>query len=110
MDIVSEKPVSLNDVKEILHRVQKDSKEPLTYEQQNTLDHVEKFVKLEPKKEKELRKDLKDLGFLSDRQIVSVADILPKSEAELRVILAREKLEFDEAQLKEVMKVVKKYK
>jgi len=110
MEVVSERPVSLTEVKEILHKVQKDSKAPLGYEQQNTLEYADKFAKLEPKKEKELKKELEKLGFLSEKQVVTVVDILPRSEAELRVILARDKLEFDADQLKKVMNVVKEYK
>ena len=110
MDVVSEKPVSLNEVMDILHKVQKETKEPLSYEQQNTLDHAEAFVKLDSKKEKELKKELAGLGFLSDKQIVAMIDIMPKSEGELRVLLAREKLEFEPEQIKESLKIVKKYK
>jgi DNA-directed RNA polymerase subunit F len=110
MKLLSQKPVPLYEVHEMLQKRQKESAGEFPYEQQNTLDYSEKFAgRLTAAKAKELRKELKDLGFLSEEQIISLVDILPRRDDALKAVLTGEKLELSEEQVKEAGKVVKKY-
>ncbi len=82
----------------------------LSYEQQNTLDYAQKFGKLTAKEAEELEKKLRDVGALNEKQIISITNILPKKEEELKAILAKDKIELDEEQIKAVTKIVKEYR
>jgi DNA-directed RNA polymerase subunit F len=110
LKLLSEKAIAMADVHAILEKRHKESGEQFSYEQQNTLDYSAKFIeRLTPAKAKELRKDLEDLKFLTDAQITSLLDILPRKEDVVKAILTGEKLELSEEQVKEVAKTVKKY-
>ncbi len=109
MRVVSEKIVPLFEVGAIMKKRQKEG-EALSYEQQNTLEYAEKFgEKLSAEKYKELEKELEALGFLSQRQVAKLCDILPKKEDEMRAVLTQEKSEVTADQEKELAKVMKKY-
>jgi len=82
----------------------------LSYEQQNTLDYAQKFAKLTQKEAEELEKKLREIGALNEKQVVSIINIMPKKEEELKAILAKDKMELDEEQLKAVIKIVKEHR
>ena len=110
MKLLSEKPVTMAEVNELLEKRHKEAGEHFSYEQQNTLDYSAKFKeRLTPAKARDLRKELEEMGFLTDAQMISILDILPKKEDVAKSILTGEKLEATEDQIKEVVKTVKKY-
>jgi len=82
----------------------------LSYEQQNTLDYADKFAKITPKEADELEKKLREISGLTEKQVVSIVNVLPKKEDELKAILAKDKLELDEEQIKTVAKIIKEYR
>jgi DNA-directed RNA polymerase subunit F len=88
----------------------KETPGELSYEQQNTLDYAEKFAKLSTKDADELEKKLREISGLTEKQIVSIINILPKKEDELKAVVAKDKLELDEEQIKTVAKIVKEYR
>lgn len=109
MNVVSEKPVTLTEVSELLKKRQKEGE--LGYEQLSTLQYAEKFSKLTDLKEvSELKKELSSLGFFSEAQIVKLIDLLPMKEDDLRAIVSKDKTALSEEQAKEVIKILKKYK
>ncbi|MCX6767611.1 MAG: hypothetical protein NTY90_02680 [Candidatus Micrarchaeota archaeon] len=81
----------------------------LSYEQQNTLDYAEKFAKMSVKNAAELDKKLREIGALTEKQTVAIINILPKKPEELKAILAKDKIELDEEQIKTVIKLAKEY-
>jgi len=110
MKLVSEKPVTLLEVNDLLKKRHKESTGEFPYEQQNTLDYSEKFIdRITPAKAKELRKELSDLGFLSADQIATLVNILPKKDDVTKACLTGEKLDVTEDQVKEVTKIIKPY-
>jgi DNA-directed RNA polymerase subunit F len=110
MKMLSEKPVTLLEVNEILKKRHKESTGEFPYEQQNTLDYSEKFTeRLPAAKAKELKKELSALGFLTAEQIVTLLNILPKKDDATKACLTGEKLDVTEEQVKEVTKVIKPY-
>jgi DNA-directed RNA polymerase subunit F len=110
MKLVSEKSVTLLEVNDLLRKRHKESTGEFPYEQQNTLDYSEKFVdRITPAKAKELRKELSDLKFLSEEQIVTLINILPKKDEVTKACLTGEKLDVTEDQVKEVTKIIKPY-
>ncbi|MCD6576107.1 MAG: DNA-directed RNA polymerase subunit F [Nanoarchaeota archaeon] len=103
---IKETFVPISKVKEILEEVKEK-----TYEQKLAYEHAKKFSKLDAKKATALIKELSNLEMrkLKDDQIVKIADILPKDIDDLKVILAKSKIQFKEEELQKILEIVKKY-
>ncbi|MFH0922802.1 MAG: DNA-directed RNA polymerase subunit F [Candidatus Micrarchaeota archaeon] len=107
MDVVSEKPVGLGQALELLEKRKKDGE--LGYEQQNTFDYLTHFASLSAKEEKELKKELEELGFLNEKHVAMLLALVPKKEDDVKAVLVFDKSVFSGEQVKEVLKVVKKF-
>ena len=107
--INSARPVNLSEVEEVLAKRKEEGE--LGFEQQATLDYASKFKKLDKDKAYELATKVRELvgEKISEESAVKIADILPRSKEELLVILARERAELSEGQIKEVIKLVEEY-
>ncbi|MFQ5405682.1 MAG: hypothetical protein ACE5DI_00800 [Candidatus Micrarchaeia archaeon] len=107
MDIVAEKVVSLKDVENVLNKRKKEGEDALSYEQQNTLEYVEKFAdKLSDEKAKSLKKELEKIG-LTEKMTIKIVDLLPKKEEEVRVVVLQDRVELSDDQVKAIVKAVK---
>lgn len=107
MKVVSEKLVSLPEALALLQKRQKEGE--LSYEQQNTLAYLQEFACLSAKDADSLKKELKELGFLNEFQIISLTNLLPKNEDEVKLILGGDRTGSSE-QVKKVLEIVKRYK
>jgi DNA-directed RNA polymerase subunit F len=107
MKSIEEKAVSFTYAKEQLEKRKKDSE--LGYEQQNTLEYLEKFAKLSESDCEKLRKELEELNILSEKQIMELVNLLPSKEDLVKTILSKEKLEFSGENIKEITKILKKF-
>jgi len=101
-------PISLAEVKNILKKVEKDRKE-LLYEQKIALEHANKFSKLNVKKTNELIKELSKIESLSKFIVYKIADILPKTEDDIKTIFAKERINLGENEIKKIIDTVNKY-
>ncbi|MEK6924117.1 MAG: hypothetical protein AABW54_02680 [Candidatus Micrarchaeota archaeon] len=110
MQVVSSKPVGLADVVELLSKRKAEASGTLEYEQANTLAYAEAFSQLDGAKVNALRKDVSGVTALPEELLFQIVDLLPRKEEELALILAAGKVELPKEQLKEIVKVVKKYK
>ncbi|OIO26815.1 hypothetical protein AUJ14_00945 [Candidatus Micrarchaeota archaeon CG1_02_55_22] len=110
MHIVSSKPLTLRQVETLLNERKKESSGTLEYEQANTLEYAEKFASLTAAKEKALVEEIQKVTPLPDNAMAQIVVLLPRNEEELKLILAAEKVELPAEQIKEVIKVLKKYK
>lgn len=113
--IVSEKAVLFPEALEMMEKRQKQAGEgtasgALGYEQQNTLTYLTSFSQLSAKDAHALFKELTEAG-LTEKQAVSVCNLLPKREDMLQAVLASDKAAepVAEDKLKEILKTVKKY-
>jgi len=102
-----EKPVTLAEVLEILEAQKK--KGELGYTQRLALDHAQKFVELKAEKARGLVKELVALG-LREHQAVMVVDHMPKTKADLQLILAKERVRIGEEDLPRLLEIVNKYR
>jgi DNA-directed RNA polymerase subunit F len=110
MKLLETKPISFREVNDYLKERKKEAAGgELGYEQANSLDYSEKFLQLTDAKERDLRDDLSKLG-LQEPVITGLVDMLPKKEDEIKLILQSGKLELPDDQVKEIAKVVKKYR
>lgn len=106
--MVSEKLISLPEALALLQKRQKEG--DLGYEQQNTLAYLQEFARLSVKDADSLKKELKELGFLNEFQIISLTNLLPKNEDEARLVLGGDKTSFSGEQVKKVLEILRKYK
>ena len=102
------KPVSLAEVKNILKKISKERKE-LLYEQKIALEHAQKFAKLSVKKTEDLIKELQKLDFIQERHAYKIADLLPKTEDDVKTIFAKERITLNENEIKNILDIVGKY-
>jgi len=101
MDIVSSKPVTLEEAKETLETREKDGE--FGYEQQQALEYLNKFAK---KKEKETVKELIKNKKITLEAAVKIAGLAPKSPQTLKAILLRDKIDLNEEEIAEILKLV----
>ena len=102
------KPVPLSEVKNILKKVSKDRKEML-YEQKIALEHATKFAKLPVKKTEDMLKELLEIKDITELSAVKIADILPKTEDDVRTIFAKERITITGNEIKKILDIVAKY-
>jgi len=102
------RPVSISEVKNILRKISKDRDE-LIYEQKIALEHANKFAKLSVKKAEGLISELKKLEFIQEKHAYKIADLLPKTEEDIKTIFAKERLSLGESEIKKILEIVKKY-
>ncbi len=104
MEIKAKRAVPLSEVKKILKKRAEESEE-LTYEQQQALEHAEKFAPSE-KAQKEVMKKLKEIGELPEECAVTLANIKPKKAETVKAVLAKYKLDQNEELVNNVLKAV----
>jgi DNA-directed RNA polymerase subunit F len=101
------KMVTLAEVKDILSERQNDGE--LTAEQKLALDHAQKFSRVDSKKAKKLVKELTELGFVSEVNAVKLADILPSTADDVRLVFSKERASVEKKDIEKVLSVVEKY-
>lgn len=101
------KVVTLAEVKEILDERQKDGE--LTPEQKLSLEHSQKFSRVDSKKAKKLVKELVELGFVSEINAVKIADIMPTNADDVRLIFSKERASVEKKDIEKILSVVEKY-
>jgi len=102
------RPVSLSEVRSILKKIEKDRGEML-YEQKIALEHAHKFAKLPVKKINDMVKELSSLEFINEHNAYKIADILPKTNDDVKTIFAKERLSLGENEIKKILEIVSKY-
>jgi DNA-directed RNA polymerase subunit F len=107
MDVLNESVVTDAGAKKILEDRKKEVEE-LKYEQKNALDILKKFVKTDSKEIEELVNELKGLGKLRDRQIISIVNALPQDADELRGIMQKEYSSLTKEETDLILQAVKK--
>ena len=101
------KMVSLSEVKEMLSARQEEGE--LTAEQKLSLEHAQKFARADAKKAKKLIKELLELGFVSEVNAVKIADLMPSTADDVRLIFSKERASVEKKDIEKVLSVVEKY-
>ena len=107
MDVISEKLVTDAEAKGMLEKRKKEMKE-LKYEQKNTLGVLKKFVKIDPKKAKELIAEMQKIEKLRERHIMSIVNALPQDADDLRTILQKEYSSLSKEEIDLILQTIKK--
>ncbi|HLC69081.1 MAG TPA: hypothetical protein VJH24_04540 [Candidatus Bilamarchaeaceae archaeon] len=106
MNVVSTKAVGVGTVKKILGERAKD--EELGYEQQQSLEHAEKFAQLDEKATAKLVEDLCKVEKLTEETAFKIADVLPRQPETLAAILVKDKVDLTEEELRNVLGILQK--
>ncbi|MFH2107013.1 MAG: RNA polymerase Rpb4 family protein [Candidatus Micrarchaeota archaeon] len=106
MKVTSSHPVSLAEVEELLSKRKKEDEE-LAYEQQQSLEHAEKFKKGSAKDaEKLVALITKNNEKISQETAVKIADIMPKKLETLKAILIKDKISLSDEEVDDVFKLL----
>ena len=87
-EILKETLVTNAEAKEILKERKKEIE--FGYEQKNAYDYLRKYDPLTEKKAKELLEKLSEIKKLRERQIIAIANIMPKDKDDLRLLLEKD--------------------
>lgn len=101
------------EVAEILRGVVEESRqkgEEETFEVRATLEHVEKIRRLDTEPAKKLISELLKFERITPIHAYKIVELMPRDEAELRPIFAKERFEFSTEELKEILTVIDKYR
>jgi len=82
--------------------------EEMKYEQKNAYDNLKKFVKIDQKNTREIVEELNKNKKLRERQIVSIANILPEDEDDLRAILHKEYSDLTTDEVNLILETIRK--
>jgi DNA-directed RNA polymerase subunit F len=107
MQIREIRPIPMARAKEILTRREREGE--LGYEQKLALEHLRKFTKLKPADAEKFLQKLGSILRMSAETAVQIANLLPKTPDELRLIFAREKFSLKEDEIKRILELVRKY-
>ncbi len=98
--------ISLSEVKEILGKVDVEEMDQI---QRWTYDYVSKFVSIEPKDAKEMKKQLMKECELTEDEAVEIVNIRPTSLAELRSFTFGWKKLILAETLEKILKIIKEH-
>ncbi len=107
MKIKETYPVTMAEAKEIMAKHSKERE--LGYEQNISFEHLNKFTKLKPADAKKFMDELNSILRMSPETAVQIANIMPDSADELRIIFARESFSLKEEEVSKILELVKKY-
>ncbi len=109
-EILEKTPVSLAQIKGVLGSLKKRDEE-LSFRGTKTEEYVNNVVMISKKQAEELSKKLIGLEIprLKEEHIIKIIDILPRSEAELKVILQGYTITVSADSRKKIMDVVKDF-
>lgn len=107
---MAERYVTLAEVKDLLETAEQGRGE-LSYEQKLALEHARRFAKMPGAKAKKLVSDLVELNptKIDEPLAVRLADFAPEHADDVRAIVAKARVNFDDAEVQKILDTVVKY-
>jgi DNA-directed RNA polymerase subunit F len=102
MEIISSKPVSISQSKEILSKRKEEGE--LGYEQSQALESSERFGVHEEAKVRKMVESILETGKVSHELAVKIVDIRPETPNTLKAILAKDKVELSDDEIAKILK------
>lgn len=99
-------PISMTNVKKILEDFSKNFE--LNYEQNLTLEHVNKFSELSFEDSEKLINELENI--IKKKYAIKVADILPEDLTDLRLLFAKERIPIKRENMEDILDILNKYR
>jgi len=104
-EILAENLITNIEAKEILEERKKEIE--LGYEQKNSLDYLKKYDKLTKKKAEKIVEELKKIPKLRERQIISIVNILPQDNDDLRLVMEKDYTNLTDDEKKLILETIK---
>ena len=110
MTIISEKTISMPEVKEQVDKIHKRDKEP-GIRTTKTKEYLDMFVKLKGSESKELKKKLEKLNVprLKEEHITKIIDVVPTTVDSLKSMLQGYIITINKENMKKIVDVVKPF-
>ena len=105
--VISEKLLTIAELLEILEKIQEERE--LTSIEAYTLDYAKKFAKIPADSARKAVRELVELG-VPEPYAVQIVNIMPRTEDELRVILAPLMKPFTPSALKKILEILDRYR
>lgn len=111
VSIISEKPISMAELKEELEKIKKRDKE-LNFRANKTEEYLGQFTQIKAKDAAEITKKIKNLKItrLKEDAIVKIIDIMPTAAEELKSILQEYSLALNTDSLNKIAEIIKGFK
>jgi len=102
-----ERYVNLAEVKGLLEA--ESGKREISVPQRSALEHAQAIVRLSPADTEKMIAELKGLKFVTDYTSCKIADMLPQYPEDVRAIFAKERVNLEAGDIKNVIDIVGKY-
>jgi len=106
MNLVKEELVTNAEAKALLEKAVKP--DDMKFEQKNAYENLKRFAKLDAGKAKSLAEELNKNKKLRERQIVSVVNMLPEDEDDLRAVLGKDYTNFTPDEIGLILDAIRK--
>lgn len=108
IELISENPKTMVEIKEILNKIKKRDKE-LTPRGIKTYDYISKLTKLSEKQINELKDKLNklDISRLKEKHINKIIDIYPKDQDSIKAILNAENITLKQDDIIKILETLK---
>lgn len=107
-EVKKEVPLTYAEALEIL-KERKEDKE-LEFEQSLAYDYLQKFSELPVEKTKELIEDLLEIEKTRKHQAVVLANNMPETKEDIRLIFAKERTSLREETIEEILRIIDEYR
>jgi DNA-directed RNA polymerase subunit F len=102
MDVKHSKPVTVCEAKDILAK-RKEEQAELGYEQNQALEHSERFAKLDADKARKIVEKIAK-GKISEELAVKIVDVHPATVASLKAITSKDKIELSDEDAEKILR------
>lgn len=107
--VVTGRPVTISQVKELLER-ENGSRAELTYEQKLALDHSTAFARMPAAKADKLVEELKALGGkITEWHAHKIADVAPTHADDVRAIFQKDRVTPEKDEIEKILEIVRGY-
>jgi len=105
MNLIKEELVTNAEAKALLERAVKP--DDMKFEQKNAYENLKRFAKLTAEKAKALMEELNKSKKLRERQIVSIINIMPEDEDDLRAVMGKDYTNFTPDEINLILESVR---
>ena len=106
-NIISSEPIPGAKVKEILEDFSEDNE--LNYEQNITLNHLQRFKRYSAEDSEEILEKLQSEFNLREKVAVHIVDLIPQDLADMRLIFAKEPGQVDKEEMEKILEFLEQY-
>lgn len=107
-EVKEREPVTFSEALDILR--EKGSKEDLEFEQRLAYDFLQKFSPLPVEKTEKLLNDLLEIEKVRKHQAVILANNMPETKEDIRLIFAKERTSLREETIEKILEIIDSYR